>query len=71
MIKGVLNCVPDQQKIAEVIPVFKTDGTIVISNYRPFSILPVFLHVYARLINYIIKQKILYNFQFGFRKVYN
>ena len=35
-------CVPDQLKIAEVIPVFKAGDTTSIGNYRPISILPVF-----------------------------
>ena len=69
-------CVPDQLKIAEVIPVFKAGDTTSIGNYRPISILPGFSKVferlkYTRLMNYIIEHKILSNLQFGFRKGYS
>ena len=68
--------VPDQLKIAEVIPVFKAGDPTLISNYRRISILPVFSNVFERLIynrlmNYVTEQNILYNFQFGFRKHYS
>ena len=69
-------CVPDQLKIAEVIPVFKAGDTTSIGNYRPISILPMFSKVferlmYTRLMNYITEHKILSNLQFGFRKGYS
>ena len=43
------------------------------SNYRPISLLPLFSKVlerimYNRLIEFINKYKILYKYQFGFRK---
>ena len=45
---------------------------MLINNYRPVSILPVFSKVfeklmYCRLISFINKYKILYKYQFGFR----
>ena len=65
--------VPDQLKIAPVIPLFKSGEDGLISNYRPISILPVFSKlfekvVYKRLINYLDSNNILFNKQYGFRK---
>ena len=42
-------------------------------NYRPVSVLPVFSKIlerlmYNRLISFINKHKLLFNFQFGFRE---
>ena len=36
------NTVPDQVKIARVIPVFKTSDLSLFTNYRPVSVLPAF-----------------------------
>ena len=68
--------VPDQLKIADIVPVFKNGDTSLINNYRPISVLPVFSKVferlmYNRLMNYIMKHNILSNSQFGFRKGYS
>ena len=65
--------VPDQMKIARVIPLFKTGDRTLFTNYRPVSILPSFSKflekvVYNRLANYLSKHDILCNNQFGFRK---
>ena len=65
--------VPDQLKIAKVIPIFKADDNKKFSNYRLISILPNFSKilervVYARLIKYLTKHNILFDNQFGFRK---
>ena len=65
--------VPDQLKIARVIPLFKSGEDRLISNYRPISILPVFSKlfekvVYKRLVNYLDSNNILFKKQYGFRK---
>ena len=65
--------VPDQLKIAKVIPIFKNDDNSKFSNYRPISILQIFSKVlekivYTRLLNYLTKFNILCDNQFGFRK---
>ena len=58
--------VPEQLKIAKVIPIYK------ISNYRPVSVLPCFSKILERLVfnrcmNYIDKNNLLNEKQFGFR----
>ena len=45
-----------------------------VTNYRPISILPVFSKIfekimYKRLLDFINKHKLLYKFQFGFKKI--
>ena len=65
--------VPDQLKIAKVLPIFKADDNRKFSNYCPISILPIFSKilervVYARLMKYLTKHNIVSNNQFGFRK---
>jgi hypothetical protein len=49
---------PDQLKIARIVPIFKSGDNSLFSNYRPISVLPVFSKilekaVYNRLMNYI------------------
>ena len=70
LIKGI---VPDQLKIAKVIPIFKKGETDIASNYRPISLLSIFNKlleklVYKRLYIFLLNQKVLYKHQFGFRK---
>ena len=67
--KGVF---PSEMKTAKVIPLYKNDNNMVVNNYRPISILPVFSKLlerlmYNRLISFINKHKLLNKFQFGFR----
>ena len=65
--------VPDQMKIARVVPLFKTGDLSQFTNYRPVSVLPAFSKclegtVYNRLINFLNKFNTLSNNQYGFRK---
>ena len=67
---------PNELKLAKVIPIFKNGDKQDISNYRPISILSFFSKIfektmYNHLINFIDKNKILYNYQFGFRKLHS
>ena len=60
-------------KLTKVIPIFKNGDKQDISNYIPISILSFFSKVfektmYNHLINFIDANKILYKYQFGFRK---
>ena len=65
--------VPNNLKIAKIIPVFKSDDKKLVSNYRPISVLPAFSKIlerlmYNRLLHFIDQHNILSNSQFGFRK---
>ena len=68
----VTGVVPEELKVAKVIPIYKKDDVQVFSNYRPVSVLPCFSKVLERLVfnrcmDYIDKNKILNDKQFGFR----
>ena len=70
LISGI---VPDQMKIARVVPLFKTGDLSQFTNYRPVSVLPAFSKcleetVYNRLINFLNKFNTVSNNQYGFRK---
>ena len=67
IIKGVF---PNELKIARVIPLFKSGDTMLFSNYRPVSVLPVFSKIlerlmYNRLLFFINEHDILYKYQFA------
>ena len=64
---------PLQLKIAQVLPLYKNNDPMLFNNYRPISILPFFSKLYEefmynRLIDFIEKHQLLYQYQFGFRK---
>ena len=42
--------VPDQMKIARVVPLFKADDQSLFTNYRPVSVLPSFSKFLERII---------------------
>ena len=68
--KGI---VPDKLKIAKVIPIYKKDDKSIPNNYRPISLLSILNKVmeklmYQRVIEFLNKFKIIYEYQFGFRK---
>ena len=50
--------VPDELKIAKVLPIYKNEDEQLIQNYRPISVLPFFLE----------ENNLFYCNQFGFRK---
>jgi Reverse transcriptase (RNA-dependent DNA polymerase) len=63
---------PDALKIAKVCPIFKSGDKKQFSNYRPISILPSLSKIYekamhTRLVDYLNKNKLLVNNQYGFR----
>ena len=63
---------PKELKLANVVPIFKAGDVQVFTNYRPVSILPVFSKImerimYNRLLSFLNKYKIIYDYQFGFR----
>jgi len=74
----IINCsfstgvVPDELKLAKIVPIFKQGNKEDLTNYRPISVLPVFSKIlekimYERLNNHLIKNDILYSMQHGFR----
>jgi len=63
---------PDCLKISQIVPVPKRPSPSIPSHYRPISILPtVFKNfekiIYDRVSNFLNKNKLLTNFQYGFR----
>ena len=63
---------PDLCKLAKVIPLFKKDNEMLCENYRPISLLPIFSKIfekaiYTRMYEFLTKNDLLYNRQFGFR----
>ena len=67
--KGVF---PDEMKIARVLPLYKRDDPMIANHYRPASSLSAFSNLfeqtmYTRLLNFLMKHKLLYEHQFGFR----
>ena len=63
--------VPDEMKIARVIPIFKSDDQSLFTNYRPISVLPSFSKffervIYNRLMQYLMNFNILCSNQYGF-----
>ncbi len=64
---------PDKLKFACVTPIHKGNSKLNMTNYRPISILPTFNKIleklmYKRLINFLDKNKSLFQHQFGFQK---
>ena len=63
---------PELLKLVDVIPIFKKGSRLLVSNYRPISLLSnlnkIFEKImYKRIYNFIEKNNILYPLQFGFR----
>ena len=64
--------VSEQLKLAKVIPIYKKEDPEIFSNYRPVSVLPCFSKILERLVfnrctDYINKNNLLNEKQFGFR----
>jgi hypothetical protein len=64
---------PTRLKLAKVVPIFKSEDKLLVSNYRPISVLSVFSKVlerlmYNRMLLFIEKHAILSTNQFGFRE---
>ena len=68
---------PDQLKVARVIPVYKGKGDkFLFTNYRPISLLPAFSKIlekmmYSKLFHFLVRYRILFKSQYGFRKGHN
>ena len=64
---------PDSLKVANVIPLYKSDDPMYFNHYRPVSLLCMLSKVfekimYDRLLNFVNKNDLLYAHQYGFRK---
>ena len=64
---------PQKLKLAKVVPVFKSECKLLLNNYRPISVLPMFSKnfekiMYIRMIEFIDKHAILSDSQYGFRE---
>ena len=64
---------PNTLKVANVIPLYKSDDPICFNHYRPVSLLCILSKVfekimYDRLLNFVDKFDLLYAHQYGFRK---
>ena len=65
--------VPDQLKLAKVIPIFKASDRNKCENYRPISLLPSISKIlekimYNKLYGFISANSLFYKHQYGFRK---
>jgi hypothetical protein len=65
--------VPNQLKIAKVLPIYKSNDCHNFSNFRPISILPCFSKIlekvmYKRFMDFLYKFQIINHHQYGFRK---
>jgi len=63
---------PNELKIAKVVPIFKSGDPNNVNNYRPISLLSSISKVFekcmaTRLMEFIARHEILYQYQFGFR----
>ena len=71
-----LGIVPDELKMARVVPLYKKNSALDVSNYRPVSILSIISKVvekavYEQLEQYLNSKNLLYNLQSGFRRGYS
>src|SRR3984893_8683391 len=64
------------QKWAASLQPFKCDDAMLTSNYRPISLISPFAKIlerlmYTRVMSFVDRHNVLYDYQFGFRKGYN
>ena len=63
---------PTELKLARVVPILKEGDPMLLTNYRPISILTFFSKIFEKLMycnifNFLEKNSIIFNRQFGFR----
>ena len=63
-------------KIAKISPIFKKGDPHLTDNYRPISLLPVMSKIFEKVVfiqlyDYLIENKLLYDSQYGFRKLHS
>ena len=64
---------PDLMKLAKVIPIFKTGSKLLVTNYRPISLLSIFSKILEKIMhnqfyNFLEYNSVIYESQFGFQK---
>ena len=64
---------PNELKLARVVPIFKAGDKTKLTNYRPISVLSFFSKVFERimynhLLDFIDKNHVIYQHQYGFRR---
>ena len=67
---------PAQLKLAKVIALFKKGDKLQPNNYRPISLLSCFNKIFEKILcrkleNFLELNKILFKYQYGFRKLYS
>ena len=60
-------------KLAKVIPIFKAGSKLLVTNYRPISLLSVFSKIFEKIVHeqlydFLMNESIIYESQFGFQK---
>ena len=68
--------VPDDLKVAKVVPIYKKDNPEIFSNYRPVSLLPCFSKILERIVHercysFLSNNSILYKRLYGFRSCHS
>ena len=73
--KGI---VPKELKIGKVVPIYKNENCMLVNNFRPVSVLPLFSKILERLMYsrilpecFFNKHNLFYKYQFGFRERYD
>ena len=63
---------PSELKIARIVPIFKSGDPSLLNNYRPISVLSFFSKIFEKIVynivfDFLYENKVLYDYQFGFR----
>ena len=64
---------PDLMKLAKVVPIFKAGSKLLVTNYRPISLLSVFSKILEKIVHkqlyeFLQLNSVIYESQFGFQK---
>ena len=64
---------PNLMKLAKVIPIFKSGSKLLVTNYRPISLLSVFSKIFEKIVHkqfysFLCTNSVIYDTQFGFQK---
>ena len=67
---------PNSLKIAKISPIFKKENPHIADNYRPISLLPIISKIFEKVVfiqlyDYFIENNLLYDSQYGFRKMHS